>query len=119
MKILIHIIFGLSFAVTALTISGSANAFEHLGRHSDNASLALADSNLMPLAMSPVIFTPLGLQLSQGSKVRSRSDVMREVKQRYNAEVLRIKLNEKRMVYQVRVLMPNGKVKNITVSAQR
>ena len=50
---------------------------------------------------------------------RSKSDVMREVKRRYDARVLKISLNEKHGVYRVRLLMPNGKVRNITVSATR
>ena len=51
------------------------------------------------------------------SNVRSKSDVMREVKQRYNAKVLKISLNEKSGTYNVRVLMPNGKVRSLQVNA--
>ena len=58
-------------------------------------------------------------QLSQSKNIRSRGDVIREVKRKYDAEILRIKLNEKRMVYRVRVLMPNGKITNVTVNARR
>jgi len=58
-------------------------------------------------------------QLAQGGGVKSRSEVIREVKRRYNAEVLRISYDEARKVYRVRVLMRNGKVRNITVSARR
>lgn len=50
---------------------------------------------------------------------RSKSDVMREVKRRYDARVLKITLNKKRHAYRVRLLMPNGKVRNISVSAHR
>ena len=50
---------------------------------------------------------------------RSRSEVVREIKQRYDAKVLKISLNEARAVYDVRVLMPNGKVRNMQVSARR
>lgn len=56
---------------------------------------------------------------AQSDGIRSRSEVIREVKQRYNAEILRIELDEKRKVYKVRILMPNGKVRNITISARR
>ena len=52
------------------------------------------------------------------AKVRSRSDVMSEVKSKYNAKVLKISLNEKAGVYNVRMLMPNGKVRSIQVSAR-
>lgn len=51
------------------------------------------------------------------NKIRSRSDVVNEVKQRYNAKVLKVSLNEKAGVYKVRMLMPNGKVRSIQVSA--
>jgi len=50
--------------------------------------------------------------------VRSRSDVMQEVKQRYNAKVLKISLNEEAGVYYVRMLMPSGKVRSIKVNAR-
>lgn len=51
--------------------------------------------------------------------LRSKSEVVREVKQRYNAEVLKISLNSKGTAYIVRVLMPDGRVRQITVSATR
>jgi hypothetical protein len=44
---------------------------------------------------------------------------MQEVKRRYDAKVLKITLNKQRQIYNVRVLMPNGKVRNIQVSAER
>ncbi|MEM7361143.1 MAG: hypothetical protein AAF431_18795 [Pseudomonadota bacterium] len=50
---------------------------------------------------------------------RSKAEVVREVKRRYNAKVLKISLNEQRAVYNVRMLMPSGKVRNIQVSARR
>ena len=53
------------------------------------------------------------------SKMRSRSEVVQEVKRRYNAEVLKISLNQSRSSYNVRVLMPNGKVRNLKVSAYK
>ncbi len=59
-------------------------------------------------------------EYSQSGKVRSRSDVIREVKRRHpNAEILRIKLDERSMVYRVRVYLSNGVVKVVTVSARR
>ncbi len=58
---------------------------------------------------------------AQSSQARfiSKSDVVRSVKKRYNARVLKITLNEARAMYQVRVLMPSGKIKNINISARR
>ena len=55
---------------------------------------------------------------AQNNNVRSRSDVMNEVKQRYNAKVLKISLNEQACVYSVRLLMPNGKVRSVQVNAR-
>lgn len=52
------------------------------------------------------------------SEYRSRSAVISEVKQRFNAKVLKISLNEKEGVYNVRVLMPNGKVRSLQVNAR-
>ncbi|MCH2191616.1 MAG: hypothetical protein MK188_11890 [Gammaproteobacteria bacterium] len=52
-------------------------------------------------------------------RLRSKSEVVREVKQRYNAEVLKISLNKQRATYQVRILLPNGRVKQISVNAKR
>ena len=55
---------------------------------------------------------------AQNNNFRSRSDVMNEVKQRYNAKVLKISLNEQAGVYNVRLLMPNGKVRSVQVNAR-
>lgn len=56
---------------------------------------------------------------SENKNFRSRSEVVQEVKRRYNARVLKISLNQNRSVYSVRILMPNGKVRNLKVSALR
>ena len=58
-------------------------------------------------------------QRAEKNEFRSKSDVMREVKRRYDARVLKISLNEQRGIYRVRILMPSGKVRNITVNARR
>lgn len=65
------------------------------------------------------ILTPLLRSQNQQVTYRSRSDVMREVKRRYDAKVLKISLNRQREIYNVRLLMPNGKVRSIQVSARR
>lgn len=54
-----------------------------------------------------------------GDGWRSKAEVMREAKRRYDARVLKITLNEKREIYRVRLLMPNGKVRVVSVSARR
>lgn len=56
---------------------------------------------------------------SNASAYISKSEVVRQVKREYDAQVLKVTLNEQRGVYDVRVLMPNGKVRNLTVSAKR
>jgi len=108
-KLSVTLFASLALSGALLTFNGDAQALERL---SDDVSA---------MAFEPIAETqlPMTLRLSQTDRIRSRRDVMREVKQRYNAEVLRINLNKQRMVYEVRVLMPNGKVKNITVSARR
>ena len=58
-------------------------------------------------------------QANQRNNFRTRSEVVREVKRRFNARVLKISLNRKRAVYNVRILLPNGKVRNLQVSARR
>lgn len=57
--------------------------------------------------------------LSQAQSLKSRSEVVSEVKRTYGGEVLKVVLNQKRKVYQVRVLMPDGRVRMVTVSAER
>ena len=57
---------------------------------------------------------------AKSSNLRSKSDVINDVKNRYKgAKVLRIKLNSSGTSYKVRILMPSGKVKNVSVSAQK
>lgn len=56
---------------------------------------------------------------NQRGGLKSQSQVIREVKSRYNAEVLKISLSQNSRFYNVRVLMPNGRVKTIKVNAQR
>lgn len=65
------------------------------------------------------VLQPRRLAQNKRSELRSRSEVVEEVKRRYNARVLRISLNRQQEIYDVRVLMPNGKVKNIKMSATR
>ena len=59
-------------------------------------------------------------QSNRSSKtLRSKSEVMQEVKQRYNGKVVKISLNERTSMYNVRVLLPSGKVKSVSISAQK
>ena len=65
------------------------------------------------------VLAPLMHSQNRQSEFRNRSEVMQEVKRRYDAKVLKISLNKQREVYNVRVLMPSGKVRNIQISARR
>lgn len=56
---------------------------------------------------------------AQNQPLRSKAEVVSEVKQRYQARVLKIRLNQSRTAYKVRVLLPNGKVKEVRVRATR
>ncbi|MFT6005191.1 MAG: hypothetical protein ACI9SX_000147 [Pseudoalteromonas tetraodonis] len=85
---------------------GSEKAPTHFLRHQSSSQLGN-------------VLTPLRHSQNQKAKLRSRGDVMQEVKRRYDAKVLKITLNKQRQIYNVRVLMPNGKVRNIQVSAKR
>ena len=58
-------------------------------------------------------------RLSQRSERHSRCDVMNEEKKRYDAKVLKISLNAKTSTYNVRILLPSGKVRNVKISAQK
>lgn len=51
--------------------------------------------------------------------LKSRSEVVREVKRRYNARVIKISLNGAKTMYRVRILLPSGKVRNISVNAKK
>jgi uncharacterized membrane protein YkoI len=64
-------------------------------------------------------FSDLEYSQNDSANLRSRSEVVQEVKRRYNAEVLKISLDKSQQVYRVRVLMPGGKVRNLQVSARR
>ena len=61
------------------------------------------------------------IQVSRnGGKVRSRSDVVSEVKNKYpNCEILKVKLDERAMVYRVRILTRKGRVSVISVNANK
>jgi len=79
---------------------------------------ALSDA-LEPSQGPYVLSHAYKLSQNDGANLRSRSDVIQEVKRQYNAEVLKISLNERKQVYRVRVLMPNGKVRNLRINARR
>jgi len=65
------------------------------------------------------VLRPLRHSQNSNTAYRSKSSVVREVKARYKAKVVKISLNEQRGVYYVRVLMPSGKIKTVQVNARR
>ncbi len=107
------------------------------------ASFLLSGTSVLALSVEPLISndqsSPMvmhGIRHAQSSQsnrdrqfqnnserkrsVRSRSEVVQEVKRRHRgAEVLKISLNRNGTAYNVRVLMPNGKVRSLQVSALR
>ena len=111
---------GITFigAVIAMTPFSNADAFEgHAwSRTTDNLQGQIYTQSYQNAGIEPL----QSRQYSQNAKVRSRSEVIREVKRRHpNAEILRIKLDERAMVYRVRVYLSDGVVKVVTVSARR
>ncbi len=97
----------LLLALLALSVSGAAHAFDNTHSSHSYASKKVSWKK-----------SSYGSSNYAQAKVRSRSEVMNEVKQRYNAKVLKISLNEKAGVYYVRMLMPSGKVRSIQVNAR-
>ena len=59
-------------------------------------------------------------ELSSGGKLRSRSDAISEVKRKYpNCEILKVKLDERSMVYRVRILTSEGRVSVVSINANK
>lgn len=108
---------------TFLVFFETANANIYSEKHSFNGhahvehSQAISDQLIN--SSSPKRLSDLELY-AQNSKQRSKSEVMNEVKKRYkNAKILRVKRNSSGTSYSVRILLPNGKVRNVSVSAQK
>lgn len=68
---------------------------------------------------SRAVITALRWAQREQNNFRSKADVIKEVKSRYQAKVLKVTLNERRATYTVRVLLPNGKIKTLRISALR
>jgi len=88
------------------------------GAHAFNDDV-LGNWTTVPAAQSSIQLDVLQLSQNRQATLRSRSDVIQEVKRRYNAEILKVSLDERKQMYRVRVLMPNGKVRNLQISARR
>jgi len=109
--------------LVSLTASGLALALESNGAKKNDFK-AWSDTKYTQRqpAFEPSlesVIRPLRWVKNDERKFRSKAEVMSEVKNRYKAKVLRISLNEKSGVYNVRVLLPSGKVKNVQLSARR
>jgi len=79
----------------------------HRKKHLNSVLTPLREANFKPTTYT------------QSSSLRSKSSVINEVKNRYNGEVVKVSFNENKASYSVRVLLPNGKVKNVQVSARK
>ena len=118
--------FGVAMILSVLCLSGSAFAFNSDNAQSRRVLLGMTDSigqnyqNSDDSTLRSVV-QPLRHSQAQSnsSSFRSKSDVMREVKSRYNGQVVKISLNERSATYHVRVLLPNGKVKNLSINARK
>jgi hypothetical protein len=127
MKLRSHIlcrnILAISMVLVSFTASAVALALESNGAGNTNFRSwreqihTQRQSNFEPSLESVV--RPLRWVKNDDRNFRSKEEVMNEVKNRYKVKVLRISLNEKRGVYNVRILLPSGKVKNVQLSARR
>ncbi|MFT6409055.1 MAG: putative membrane protein YkoI [Arenicella sp.] len=89
------------------------------GAYAFDYGSALEQSSGASYSLNVSQFSDLEYSQNDSANLRSRSEVVQEVKRRYNAEVLKISLDKSQQVYRVRVLMPGGKVRNLQVSARR
>lgn len=110
------------FSSFVITASGTVMA---INAESSDASFSIDSIEQQSLTRSRSSYESVLKPLRQaqsnrnGSSYRSQSEVMREVKSRYNGRVVKMSLNESTAMYSVRVLLPNGKIKNISVSARK
>lgn len=111
-------------------LSGAAYAFEARVLADQSDGLVVLDSEGQWNDAARHFSTPTRLvpdsrfyaqnqQRSPQKSQRSQSEVVRQVKRQYNAEVLKISMNQNGSAYRVRILMPNGRVREVTVSAYR
>lgn len=127
MKLRSHILYRNLLAISMLLLSftASAVALALESNRAGNTNLRAwsgqihtrRQSNFEPSRES--VIRPFRWVKNDDRNFRSKGEVMNEVKHRYKAKVLRISLNEKRGVYNVRILLPSGRVKNVQFSARR
>ena len=123
LQILCRNILAISMVLVSFTASSLALALESNGAKNNDfeawhdTKYIQRQSTFEPSLES--VIRPLRWVKNDDRSFRSKAEVMSEVKNRYKAKVLRISLNEKSGVYNVRVLLPSGKVKNVQLSARR
>lgn len=71
-----------------------------------------------PLYRQPDDLFDANNRLSQSGEFRSRREVIDQIEREYDAKVLKISLDRRAGVYEVRILQANGRVRDITVSAR-
>jgi|TARA_B110000285_G_C14850665_1_gene479770 hypothetical protein len=107
-----------SFTASAVTLALESNGGGNTNLRPWSQQIhTQGQSNFEPSLESVV--RPFRWVKNDDRNFRSKGEVMNEVKNRYQAKVLRISLNEKRGIYNVRILLPSGKVKNVQFSARR
>jgi len=94
------------------------NRWEQL-EHNNSAFKPRLNYGAQPRSTEQDSFERILVAQNSDKQFRSKGDVMQEVKRRYDGKVLKISLNKQRAIYNVRILLPSGKVRNITVSARR
>ena len=107
-------------SVISLTTSANAGSYERpMGvGSSPSSSVLIPMVPSGPLSRSPSSFGSPSIQLTQSDQFKSRREVIEQVERDYNAKVLKITLNRRAGVYEIRILQENGRVSNITVSAK-
>lgn len=118
-------ILGVMFALTTFQVQ----ALEGVSTIPTLASTPVTELHIYSTVRESQIHEPLDglelevieLQLAKSGAIKSRSEVVNEVKRSYgrNVEVLKISLNSSKSSYQVRILMPDGKVKSVSVNARK
>ena len=116
-------IINLQFAVIVVAIVGlSGNVYALTAKSEVSINAPIIEEQSYSSNISSVLI-PIRQAQAQPQKnnsgLRSKNEVMQEVKSRYNGQVVKISLNDRTQMYSVRVLLPNGKVKNLSVSAKK
>ena len=113
---ILPVLIGLAFLLFAGSTLASSGAYERPMQGVPSVVTQMIPSE--PMNRLPSYAQGGARQLSQAQDFKSRREVIDEVERDYNAKVLKISLNERAGVYEVRILQENGRVRDITVSAR-